>query len=162
MRVLSTHRAISPITSFGIVDKLMDEFFNNSYASPGSTGSQSTIASIIKRPHNLLTVTDKNGDVAKYILEIVYTPFKKEDVNISIEDNVLQFNCDKDTKDEKTKDGSSYVYRGISSQGFSFSLPFIEDIDVDKIEAIAEEGVVRITFPIAESSKPVRKNITLK
>jgi len=154
MRVITTHRALNPLATFNMIDELMDEFFN------GATTVKPAIGSIIKRPYNLLTEKDKDGDVSKYVLEVVYTPFKKDDVDISIEDNVLHFKCD--TKTEKKDSKEEVVYRGISSQGFSFALPFVEDIDIEKIEAKAEDGIVRIVFPVTEQSKPVRKSIKLK
>jgi HSP20 family protein len=154
MRVITTHRAINPLATFNMLDSLMDEFFN------GASNSKSSLGSIIKRPYNLLTEKDKDGDVSKYVLEVVYTPFKKDDVTISIEDNVLHFKCE--GKSEQKDSNEEIVYRGISSQGFNFALPFVEDIDIEKIDAKAEDGIVRIVFPVAEKAKPVRKSIKLK
>ena len=51
------------------------------------------LKSIIKRPHNLINVKDKDGNVIGQRLEMVTTPFKKEDVKITVKDNILTVRC---------------------------------------------------------------------
>ena len=38
----------------------------------------------IKRPHNLITNKDKDGKVTSFGLEVVYTPFKKNECKVQV------------------------------------------------------------------------------
>ena len=98
----------------------------------------------IKRPHNLITVKDKDGRIEGYKLEMVYTPFKKNDVKVEVLDNILSVMCG---SENKTKD-EEMDYCGISHQSYSFSIPLSDSIDTGAIEAKAEDGILYINLPV--------------
>lgn len=85
------------------------------------------LKTIIKRPHNLVNVKDTNGKVIAQRLEVVTTPFKKEDVNVTVKNNVLSVACGleniKDAEDEDV------LFRGISSQTYTFALKLAQSVD---------------------------------
>lgn len=60
---------------FREIEALMDFDFNKE-----SKGLKRLIA----KPHNLLTRRDDNGNVIAYELQLVYTPFKKSDVQVKV------------------------------------------------------------------------------
>ena len=103
----------------------------------------------IKRPHNLITKKDKDGKIEKYQLELVYTPFKKDEVKVEVLEGVLNVKCG---SENKVKD-EDMDYCGISHQSYSFSIPLADEIDVNAIEAKAEDGVLYIELPVKKSEE---------
>ncbi len=114
----------------------------------------------VKRPHNLLTKKDKDGKIESYEIEIVYTPFKKNEVNVQILDNVLTVKCG---SENKVKD-EDMDYCGVSHQSYEFSIPLSETIDTAKIEAKAEDGMLYINLPVkvVEEEKKTPLQIEIK
>ena len=103
----------------------------------------------LHRPHNLITNKDKDGKIESYGLEVVYTPFKKDEVKIQVLDNVLTVKCG---AENKIKD-EDMDYCGISHQSFEFSIPLAETIDMKTIKAKAEDGILYITLPVKKEEK---------
>ena len=103
------------------------------------------LKSVIKRPHNLINVKDKDGNVIGQRLEMVTTPFKKEDVKITVKDNVLTVKCG--TENVKNEENEDVVYRGISAQSHVFSLSLAPTIDQSLITAENKDGILKINLP---------------
>lgn len=103
------------------------------------------LKSVIKRPHNLINVKDKDGNVVGQRLEMVTTPFKKEDVKITVKDDVLTVRCG--TENVKTEENEDVVYRGISAQSHTFSLSLAPTIDKALITAENKDGILKINLP---------------
>ena len=118
------------------------------------------LKSIIKRPHNLINVKDKDGNVIGQRLEMVTTPFKKEDVKITVKDNILTVKCG--TQNVKSEENEDVVYRGISAQSHTFSLSLAPTIDQSLITAENKDGVLKINLPfIAKDSEKDAVEITI-
>ena len=118
------------------------------------------LKSIIKRPHNLINVKDKDGNVIGQRLEMVTTPFKKEDVKITVKDNILTVKCG--TENVKSEENEDVVYRGISAQSHTFSLSLAPTIDQSLITAENKDGVLKINLPfIAKASEKDAVEITI-
>ena len=118
------------------------------------------LKSIIKRPHNLNNVKDKDGNVIGQRLEMVTTPFKKEDVKITVKDNILTVKCG--TENVKSEENEDVVYRGISAQSHTFSLSLAPTIDQSLITAENKDGVLKINLPfIAKDSEKDAVEITI-
>lgn len=127
---------------FGSLRSMLNEGFGSEFHNRG-------LKSIISKPHNLITKTDKDGNIESFDLEVVYTPFKKSDVKVSVKDNVLSVSCGLENK----KKNEEMVYCGISHQSYSFSIPLSEAVDIPEIKAKAEDGLLYITIPI---KKPIK------
>lgn len=104
----------------------------------------------IKRPHNLYAIKDENDVITKYKLEVVTTPFKKNDVKISISGKVLTVRCGSENYLEQ--DSKFMVYHGISSQAYEFSLRLSDNIDIKSISAKNDDGILVIDMPTIEKS----------
>ena len=115
---------------------------------------------LIKRPHNLITNKDENGKVTSFDLEVVYTPFKKNECKVTVLDNVLSVNCGSENKVKDDK----MDYCGISHQSYSFALPLAECVDTKAISAKAEDGMLYINLPVkkTEEKKPAEQEIEIK
>ena len=106
---------------------------------------------LICRPHNLVNVTDKDGSIIEQRLEVVTTPFKKEDVNVQVSGNTLTVKCgtDEDLAEEAQDENrhEQYLYKGISEQYYTFSLKLSDKIDKTGIKAKNQDGILTITLP---------------
>lgn len=120
---------------FAELEAMMDYDFNKE-----SKG----LKRLINRPHNLITKRDENGNVESFDLEVVYTPFKKSEVKVELLDGVLTVRCG---SENKVKD-DNMTYCGISHQSYEFSLPLADTIDITKISAKAEDGLLYISLPV--------------
>lgn len=142
---------ISTLSVFENMPSMFDELdamFNRVFGQ--SRVKDKGLRCLIDRPHNLLTVKDKDGNVVGNRLEVVYTPFSKKDVKVEITNDVLTVMCGSENK--KDEENESAVYHGISSQFCKFSFPVSKLVDVDKITATAEDGVLKIEFPFKEQT----------
>lgn len=121
----------------------MDAIFNYPLLADESKFENRGLKTIIKRPHNLITKKDTNGVVTGYALELPYTPFKKDEVNVEVKDNVLVVTCG---TENKVKD-EEMDFSNISYQSFSFSIPLSDSVDIKNISAKADDGMLRIELP---------------
>ena len=103
------------------------------------------LKSLIRRPHNLVNVKDDNGNVIAQRLEVVTTPFAKDEVKVSVEGNVLTVACGETNKEEKTED--EYIYKGISSQSYTFQVRLGNSVDKTAIKAKNVDGVLTVMLP---------------
>ena len=84
----------------------------------------------------------------------------KDDVKISIQDNVLTLKGEK-KQDKEMKDKNFHrVERAYGTFERSFSLP--SSIQTDKVKATTKDGVLTVTLPKAEESKPKEIDIAVK
>ena len=94
--------------------------------------------------------------------EIVLTAelpgLSQEDVKVNIENNVLTLSGERKIENEETRDNYSRVERYYGSFSRSFRLP--NTVDQANIDAGMEKGVLRVTLPKSEQTKP--KQIEVK
>ena len=112
---------------------------------------------LISRPHNIVNVKDNDGKVIAQRLEVVTTPFKKEDVKVTVDNDTLTIQCGSENKEQKVED--EYVYKGISAQSYTFSLKMGNNVDKSAIKAKNTDGVLTITLPFVQK-KEEPKQIT--
>lgn len=108
----------------------------------------------IHRPHNLINIKDEDGKVIAQRLEVVTTPFNKNDVKVSITDNVLSVNCGNENIEKN--DNEDIIYQSLSYQSYSFAIKLSPSINQSKISAENNDGVLKITMPLKtiEDTKP--------
>jgi len=121
--------------------------FNN-----GKNLMNTGLRKLIGRPHNLVNVTDKDGNIIEQRLEVVTTPFKKEDVDVQVSGNTLTVKCGSEAEELKTvpeegKPVEKYLYKGISEQYYTFALKLSDKIDKAGIKAKNQDGILTITLP---------------
>jgi len=88
-------------------------------------------------------------------LEIAIPGFKKEDVNISLEGNVLTVSC----KTEETN--RNFTTKEFSSSSFTRSFNISQVLDKNKITSSLKDGMLFIEIPKIEKTtvNPEKKNI---
>lgn len=102
---------------------------------------------------------DISEDERNIYIEAEMAGLKKEDVKVSIEDNVLTIRGERKQENEEKKKNYHRVERVYGSFSRAFTLG--ENIDKDNIEAKYEDGVLYLTLPKVEPVKNI-KEIALK
>ncbi len=97
----------------------------------------------------------------QYEVALAVPGMKKEDFKIDVDGNMLTISSEKEeTKEEKEKKFTRKEYN-YSSFSRTFTLP--EEINKEKIEAMYEDGVLKIALPRKEEvKKPSAKHIAVK
>ncbi len=96
----------------------------------------------------------ENGDIFEIRAEV--PGLEKDDLNVKIQGNYLEISGNRDSdapegyKTHKTE-------RGVGSFSRSFTLP--SDVDSTKVEATLKNGVLYLTLPKHEASKPKKISI---
>lgn len=87
-----------------------------------------------------------------YILHADLPGLKQDEVKITLNDHVLTISGERKHADEKKNEKYHFIERAYGSFQRSFSLP--SSINGEKIKAEYKEGVLNITLPKSEESKP--------
>ena len=140
---------LSAYNPFREMDAFERNFFNDPF---GSWFDHSALASF-------KTDIKDNGD--SYTLEADLPGFRKEDIHIDIDDDILSIQAEhKDSNDEKDGKGD-YIrrerYYGSYSRSFNVS-----EIDVENIKAAYENGVLTLTMPKKATVKPESKHLEVE
>lgn len=85
---------------------------------------------------------------------------KKEDIKLTIEDNILTIEGEKKNEDEKKEKNYYRTERVYGKFHRSFTLPV--EVDPDKVEAKYEDGTLKISMAKLEEKKAETKQIELK
>lgn len=88
----------------------------------------------------------------KYTLEMELPGFSKENVDISLKDRVLSISS-KNTEKEETKD-RRYLVKERTKMNFSRSFTLPDDIDQENVSADFINGILMISIPRKEETKP--------
>ncbi|HXF94428.1 MAG TPA: Hsp20/alpha crystallin family protein [Nitrospiraceae bacterium] len=97
-------------------------------------------------------LVDITEDDKEYLIKAELPEVKKEDVKLTIEDNVLSISGER--KYEKEEKGRKYhrMERAYGSFMRSFTLP--DDADGSKVSAEYKDGVLKVHVPKSEKAKP--------
>ncbi len=105
--------------------------------------------------------TDIKDNGGEYLLEADLPGFKKEDINVNLENNYLTISAERKAENEE-KDKKGRYIRCERSYG-SFTRSFdVSDVDTDKITASYEDGVLKLTMPKKEKTLPTAKKLEIK
>jgi HSP20 family protein len=97
-------------------------------------------------------LVDISEDEKEYLIKAEIPEMKKDDIKISVQDNVLSISGER--KYEIDENGKKYhrVERAYGSFVRSFTLP--EDADGSKVGAEYKDGVLKVHLPKSEKAKP--------
>jgi len=125
-------------TPFGGLGLDIDKFFSTTNTAPAYP------------PYNVVKVNDD-----KFVMEFAVAGFKKKDISITTEKNVLSIKAEKPETSEK-----EYLHRGIAARKFNRSFTLPEYFEVES--AGFEDGILYIDLirNIPEEKKP--KSIFIK
>lgn len=94
----------------------------------------------------------------EYVLNVELPGVSKDDVKITLQDNVLTIRGEKKQEHESKERNYYRVERSYGSFQRSFTLP--TTVKGDKIEAVYKDGILAVTLPKAEEAK--RKEVEVK
>ena len=81
----------------------------------------------------------------------------KDDVNVTLENNVLTLSGERRFEKDADKEGYHRIERSYGSFTRSFTLP--ANVQTDQVKASFEQGVLSITLPKREEAKPRKIDI---
>lgn len=106
-----------------------------------------------KQPHPLNIYYNDEG----LHFEVACTGLIKEDLDISVEGDLLKISYKKPKED---LDLSGYIYHGLSKKSFDLGYKISPKYNLSKVSAEMENGLLKLHIPISEESKP--KSIKIK
>jgi molecular chaperone IbpA len=97
-------------------------------------------------PHNVVKL-----DETRYAIEIAVAGFKREEINVEIEQEVLTVRGESETPNESTS--RQYLHRGLSSRSFERSWQLAEHMIVEGAEM--KDGILTVSlkYVIPEEKK---------
>lgn len=102
---------------------------------------------------------DIREDEEKYILEAELPGIKKEEIVLEAKDNILTISIEKDEKIDEEKENYIIKERRYGSMSRSFS---IDNVNIEKIKAKFENGILSVTLPKLESKNNKSKRINIE
>ncbi|NMW18429.1 MAG: Hsp20/alpha crystallin family protein [Chlorobiaceae bacterium] len=99
-------------------------------------------------------------DDSAIFIEADMPGIKKEDIKVSMEDDVLSISAERTQSEEEKNKGYHRVERSWGCLSRSFTVG--ENVDADKIEAAYDNGVLKIKVPKIEPHPKTGKEITVK
>jgi len=101
---------------------------------------------------------DETDDKLSIIAEL--PGMKRDDIQVVVHEGVLTISGER--KEEKKEAGDGYTRREISRGVFKRAFTLPKTVDVDKIAANYEDGLLKIEFPKIEAAKPKRIEVKVK
>lgn len=101
---------------------------------------------------------DVHEDENQYTLTADLPGMKKEDISLSVVDNVVTLKGERKQETEKTEKGFHRIERTYGTFQRAFQIP--RGVDASKVEARYENGVLTVNLPKPEAAKP--RNIEVK
>lgn len=132
------------------INRMFDSFFRGNQEDEG----QSLL------PSAWTPATDIAEHDNEFVVRLELPGVKKEDVKITMRENVLTIQGEKKAEKEARGEGHHRMERVYGSFQRSFTLP--TTVKADKIDAEYKDGVLHITLPKAEEAKPKQIEVKVK
>ncbi len=102
--------------------------------------------------------TDLSEEETLYKLEADLPGFKKEDIQIDLEDNILTISAN--VQEEAEKEKGTYLYKERSSRSYKRSFD-VSNINKEAISATFENGVLTVSLPKLPEPEKLTKSISI-
>jgi HSP20 family protein len=131
------------------INRMFDSFFRDSRHDDRDLfpAAWMPAADLVEREHDFVVRMDLPG-------------VDRNDVKITIQDNVLTIRGEKKEEKEVQGANSHRIERSSGSFARSFSLP--AEVSSEKIEALCKDGVLTVTLPKSEAAKPRQIDVKVK
>ena len=96
----------------------------------------------------------------EYLVKVELPGVNKDDVKITLENNILTIRGEKKQEKETKKENYHRIERSYGSFQRSFTLP--TSVKSDKIDAAYKDGILQIALPKAEEAKPKQIEVKVK
>lgn len=102
--------------------------------------------------------TDCSEDEKSYVITAELPGAKREDIHIDVQDDLLTIHGEKKSEREGKTDHRRWTERSYGSFSRSFRVP--SNAVADRVEASFKDGVLTVTLPKGEESKP--RSVSIK
>lgn len=130
----------------------MNQLFNQTFGGFENFGFEQPLTS-----ENFLPPVDISEDDHNITLQAEIPGIKQEDLNITLENNVLTISGERKFKEEEKKENFHRIERRYGKFTRSFTLP--ASVNAETVNATFENGLLNITLPKKEEFKA--KQITI-
>jgi len=131
----------NPLTDMvnNLFDNDLGDFFGKRFSDPAA---------------NIIENNDSFG------LDIAAPGMNKEDFKINLENNILTISTE--LEDEKREEGKNYTRKEFYYGSFNRSFTLPKTVDLDKITAEYENGILKVVLPKKEEARvDIRKEIKI-
>ena len=128
------------------MDRFVNDFFQGTSGREMREGMWSPAVDISENEDGIVVSAEVPG-------------MKKEEISISIQNNVLILKGEKQKEEEKKEHNYHRIERAYGSFQRSFSLP--ATVDANKVKAAYKDGVLKIELPKKEEAKPKEISINV-
>jgi HSP20 family protein len=143
----------NPLDEFRDIRRGFDMLHNMINSVEQNRGNEVSLADFVP------SVNTREGEYA-YHVEVDLPGIKKEDVDISVDGNVLTISGERKVKNEVKEDDYYKVESKYGKFSRSFTLP--EKVDVEDIHAESGDGVLEIVIPKLKEIEVKPKKIQIK
>jgi HSP20 family protein len=134
----------SYVTPFDVFNQAFNQFLRGDVDSQESTRTWAPAVDILETTES-------------YVVKAELPGVPKEDVHITVENNVLTLKGERRFEKDETKENYHRVERTYGAFARSFTLP--TRVDHDSVQAKFDNGVLTITVPKAAEAKPKQVEI---
>lgn len=138
-----TENELSPWGAFRDLERQLNRVFGDTGASNGD--------------RNWVPAIDIHESEDAFTVEVDIPGMKKEDIHIEVMDNVLTVRGERKSETEKKDKNYHRVERSYGSFARSVELP--GRFNTEKVGAKFEDGVLKVTLPKTEDTKPRRISV---
>ena len=131
------------------MDSLMNNFFTQSISNLPRLSVTGSLPAV--------DIQDKNK---KYLLEVEVPGLKEDDIKIDFHENTLTVKGEKKSELKEENEGYYHAERRLGA--FRRDIPFLDQVDADKIKANLKDGVLHIELLKKEMSSKTHKKIEIK
>lgn len=107
-------------------------------------------------PVNLLE-TDKT-----YELELVAPGLQKEDFKLNLSNNQLSISFEQKEENKQESKDEGWLRKEFKMQSFVRNFTLDDSVDLNKIDAAYNNGILKVTIPKKEHAQKLSKNIQVK
>lgn len=132
---------VNPFLHGKTFTNLMDDVFNRSISDLAGTDYAVTTPSV--------NVTESNEN---YTLEVAAPGLNKNDFNITVEKDQLIISSSKETQEEEKKE-NKWTRKEFNYQSFRRTFHITDAVDIAKIEASYNNGILTLLLPKREEAK---------
>jgi len=130
------------------------DFFANSFFGGDFLKTTPNIFMAENKNVGRTNIIDNNNE---YIVQMSVPGFKKDDIEINIDDDILTISSEFEKSDEE----KDFYRKEFIKSSFSRSFNVPEDVNAKKIDASMEAGILNVIFPKKETM-PKDKKISIK
>ena len=138
------------MTHLRFIEKQLQPFdilFKNFF----ETASPFTPAIEAKFPHPVDIYENKEG----LFFEVAFTGLSKEQVDLSVEGDVIKFSHNKNIDDVCCDvNDCEYIHKGIARRSFNLGYKVATKYDLSQAEAEMQNGLLKVHVPFAKEAKP--------